>query len=94
MKKLFKWLVRLFLALVLLILLLILFLDPIAKYVAERQIRQQTGLAVMIGKVFIGLRNPTLDSSTRPNSATPYSSIFPNCWFSTTSRLFAPAKYI
>jgi len=60
MKKLFKWLVRLFLALVLLILLLILFLDPIAKYVAERQIRQQTGLAVMIGKVFIGLRNPTL----------------------------------
>ena len=60
MKKLFKWLVRLFLALVLLILLLILFLDPIAKYVAERQIRQQTGLGVIIGKVSIGLRDPTL----------------------------------
>ncbi len=60
MKRLFKWFFRLFLALVLLVLLLILFLDPIAKYVAERQIRQQTGLDVMIGKVSIGLREPTL----------------------------------
>jgi len=60
MKKLFKWLFRLVLVLVLLIILLILFLDPIAKTVAERRIRDQTGLPVKIGKVSIGLRHPTL----------------------------------
>jgi len=60
MKKLFKWIFRLFLVFVLLLALLILFLDPIAKSVAERQIRQHTGLQVMIGRLSIGLRNPTL----------------------------------
>ena len=60
MKKLFKWLFRLVLVLVLLIVLLILFLDPIAKAVAERRIRDQTGLPVKIGKLSIGLRRPTL----------------------------------
>ena len=60
MKKLFKWLFRLVLVLVLLIVLLLLFLDPIAKAVAERRIRDQTGLPVKIGKLSIGLRRPTL----------------------------------
>jgi len=60
MKKLFKWFFRLILVLVLLAVLLVLFLDPIAKALAERQIREQTGLGVKIGKVSIGLRNPTL----------------------------------
>jgi len=39
---------------------LIVFLDPIAKTVAEKRIRDQTGLGVKIGKVSIGLRTPTL----------------------------------
>jgi len=60
MKKLFKWLFRLFLVLVLLVALLILFLDPIAKSLVERQIRQQTGLDVTIGRLSIGLKSPTL----------------------------------
>ena len=60
MKKLFKWLFRLVLVLVLLLVLLILFLDPIAKSVTERQIRNQTGLPVKIGKLSIGFRKPTL----------------------------------
>ncbi len=60
MKKLFKWVFRLVLVLVLLIVLLILFLDPIAKAVTERRIRDQTGLPVKIGKLSIGLRRPTL----------------------------------
>src|SRR6185503_15587880 len=60
MKKLFKWLFRLVLVLILLIVLLIVFLDPIAKSVVERRIRQQTGLPVKIGKLSIGLRQPTL----------------------------------
>jgi len=60
MKKLFKWVFRLVLVLLLLIVLLILFRDPIAKAVAERRIRDQTGLPVKIGKLSIGLRRPTL----------------------------------
>src|SRR5438477_199062 len=60
MKKLFKWLFRLLLVFLLLIALLVLFLDPIAKSLTERQIRRQTGLDVTIGKLSIGLRNPTV----------------------------------
>lgn len=60
MKKLFKWVFRLFLVFLLLIVLLIVFLDPIAKAVTERRIRNQTGLPVKIGKLSIGLRQPTL----------------------------------
>ena len=60
MKKLFKWLFRLVLVLVVLIVLLVVFLDPIAKALVERQIRQQTGLPVKIGKLSVGLRRPTL----------------------------------
>src|ERR1043166_1568998 len=60
MKKLLKWLFRLFLVLVLLLALLILFLDPIAKSLAERQIRRLTGLEAVIGGLSIGLLHPTL----------------------------------
>ena len=60
MKKLFKWLFRLALVLVLLIVLLVLLRDPIAKALVERRIRQQTGLPVKIGKLSVGLRQPTL----------------------------------
>jgi len=60
MKKLFKWLFRLLLVLFLFVLVLILCLNPIAKFLTERQIRQQTGLDVTIGKLSIGLGKPTL----------------------------------
>ncbi len=60
MKKLFKWLFRLALVLVVLIVLLILLRDPIAKAWVETRIRQQTGLPVKIGKLSVGLRQPTL----------------------------------
>jgi len=60
MKKLFKWMFRLILALLFLVLVLVLFLDQIAKSLAEREIRSQTGLEVKIGRVSIGLRKPTL----------------------------------
>jgi len=60
MKKLFKWLFRLLLVLFLFVLVLILCLNPIAKFLTERQIRQQTGLDVTIGKLSIGLGNSTL----------------------------------
>ena len=60
MKKLFKWLFRLILVLVLVVLVLLLFLDTIAKSLAERQIRELTGLEPKIGRVSIGLRSPTL----------------------------------
>ena len=60
MKKLFKWVFRLLLVLVLLILALIAFLDPIAKHLAQRQIRKETGLEVKIGSLSIGLRTPTI----------------------------------
>lgn len=59
MKKLFKWLLRLLLVLFLLVLVLILCLNPIAKFLTVRQIRQQTGLNATIGKLSIGLGNPT-----------------------------------
>jgi len=60
MKKLFKWFLRLLVIAVLLIGVCVLFLDQIARAVALRQIREQTGLGVTIGRVSIGLRSPTL----------------------------------
>jgi|SRR5438128_1501576 len=60
MKKLFKWLFRLFLLFILLVAGLTLFRDPIAKSLVEREVRKRTGLEVKIGKVSIGLKNPTL----------------------------------
>jgi len=60
MKKLFKWLFRLALVFVLMIVLLIVFIDPIAKTLVERRIRQETGLPVKIGKMSVGLKQPTL----------------------------------
>jgi len=60
MKKLFKWLFRLFLLFVLLVAGLTLFRDPIAKSLVEREVRKRTGLEVKISKVSIGLKNPTL----------------------------------
>jgi uncharacterized protein involved in outer membrane biogenesis len=60
MKKLFKWLFRLLIVLVILVLVLVLFIDRIAKSLAERQIHEQTGMEVKIGKLTIGLKSPTV----------------------------------
>ena len=97
MKKLFKWLFRLVLVLVLLIVLLILFLDPIAKAVAERRIRDQTGLPVKIGKLSIGLRRPTLSIENfklgnSPISGARRSSIFHCSESNTTCRRCAASS--
>ncbi len=60
MKKLFKWLFRLLIVVVVLLIVLVVFMDRIAKGFAERQIREQTGMEVRIGKLTIGLKSPTV----------------------------------
>jgi len=60
MKKLFKWVFRLVLALVIILALLVLFRDNIAKAAVARQIRNETGMAVTIGRVNIGISSPTV----------------------------------
>jgi len=60
MKKLFKWLFRLLIVLVILLVVLVLCLDRIATSLAERQIREQTGMEPKIGKLTIGLKSPTI----------------------------------
>lgn len=58
MKKLFKWVFRLLLVLVVLLVVLVLFLDRIAKTVVARQLRAETGMEPVIGKVTVGLKSP------------------------------------
>src|SRR5207247_1814798 len=60
MKKLFKWVFRLLFVLVIVLAILVLFRDTIAKAAAKRQIRNDTGMEVTIGRVDIGLRSPTV----------------------------------
>lgn len=60
MKTLFKWLFRLLVLLIVLAVAFILLLDTMAKAVAEREIKRQTGLDVTIGRLEVGLFNPKL----------------------------------
>ncbi len=99
MKKLFKWLFRLLLVLFLFVLVLILCLNPIAKFLTERQIRNQTGLDVTIGKLSIGLGKPTLAIENFRHDAPPisvgrFSSLFPKCACNTTCRRFGRRESI
>jgi Holliday junction resolvase-like predicted endonuclease len=55
MKWLFKWIFRLFLLAVVLLVVFLLSLDTILRVIAERSIRQQTGMQVEIGKFHFGL---------------------------------------
>jgi len=65
MKRIFKWLLGLFLAAVALIIVgvivLILSYNSILRAAIERQIRAQTGMDVEIGRVKLGLLPPTLE---------------------------------
>jgi uncharacterized protein involved in outer membrane biogenesis len=60
MKRLFKWLPRIAAVIVGLILLLALFKDSFLRILAERRIRDQTGMDVKIGKFSAGLFSPVI----------------------------------
>jgi uncharacterized protein involved in outer membrane biogenesis len=65
MKSLFKWLFRIGVTLVFLLILLlvaaVLFKDMIAKSVAERNLRDSTGMDAKISKLEVGLGTPTVN---------------------------------
>jgi hypothetical protein len=60
MKWLFKWLFRLFLLAVVLIVILLLSLNSILRVYVEHRLRAQTGMDAEIGKITIGLVEPTV----------------------------------
>ena len=60
MKKLFKWLFRLALYAAILIAAILLFRNIIAEAYLERRLRAETGMEVSIGRVQIGITEPTL----------------------------------
>ena len=65
MRFLFRWLIRLFVTLVILFIVLavvaVLLKDTIAKSVAERNLRDTTGLDAKISKLEVGLATPTVN---------------------------------
>jgi uncharacterized protein involved in outer membrane biogenesis len=65
MKNLFRWLIRLFVTLVILLIVLVvvavLLKDVIAKSIAERNLRDTTGLDARISKLEVGLSTPTVN---------------------------------
>jgi uncharacterized protein involved in outer membrane biogenesis len=60
MKKLFKWAFRLVLLALALVAVLILFRNPLIRVMAEQQIRQETGMETILGRVRIDLRSPVV----------------------------------
>ena len=58
MKRLFKWLLRLVMAVVVLAVLLLLFKDSILRSIVEHRLRQRTGMEVKIGKFSSSLFAP------------------------------------
>jgi hypothetical protein len=61
MKFIFKWLVRLLILAVVLIVIFFLSLNSILRVVIEHNIRSQTGMDAEIGRVKLGLTEPTLE---------------------------------
>ena len=65
MKRIFKWLLRLFIAAVALVLVAVIVLllnyNSILRVAMEHQIRAQTGMDVEIGSLNIGLVSPTVE---------------------------------
>ena len=59
-KRLFKWLLYLFIIVVVLIVAAVLLLDTIVKQVVQSRLRSETGMEVKIGKMDIGLATPTI----------------------------------
>src|ERR1700753_363074 len=60
MKSILKWVFRLFLLAVVLLVILLLSLDPIFRYIAERNILEQTGMRATIGTFHVGLLRPVI----------------------------------
>jgi uncharacterized protein involved in outer membrane biogenesis len=60
MKRLLKWLLRLFLLAVVLVVILLLSLDSILRIYLEYRIHAQTGMEAQIGKFRLGLIRPTV----------------------------------
>ena len=69
MKKFFKWVLRLVVVLVILLVVAVIFRNPIAKAVAERQIRNLTGLEAQIGALNIGGSSVTITDYKLINGA-------------------------
>jgi len=59
-RRIFKWLFRLFLLAVVLVVVFFLSLDTILRVVIEHNIRAQTGMDAQIGKFTLGLTEPTI----------------------------------
>lgn len=60
MKKLLKWIFRLVLLALALVAVLILFRNPLLRIMAEQQVRQETGMETILGRVRIDLRSPVV----------------------------------
>lgn|SRR5487761_2666488 len=60
MKRVFKWLFRLFVLAVVLVVIFLLSLDTILRVVIQNRIRAQTGMDAEIGKFTLGLAQPTI----------------------------------
>ncbi len=60
MKKLLKWVFRLVLLALALVAVLILFRNPLLRILAEQQVRQETGMETILGRVRIDLRSPVV----------------------------------
>jgi uncharacterized protein involved in outer membrane biogenesis len=58
MKKLFKWAFRLVILIFALVAIVVLFRNPILRTLAEHQIRKETGMETVLGRVRIDLRSP------------------------------------
>jgi hypothetical protein len=61
MKRIFKWLLGLFLLAVVLVVIFVLSLDSILRVVAEHNIRTQTGMEAEIGRFHLGLIDPVIE---------------------------------
>jgi hypothetical protein len=57
MRRLFRWFFRLVLLVILLATVLVLFRNPIVRELAERQIREETGMETVIGRVRIAVKS-------------------------------------
>jgi hypothetical protein len=60
MRRLIRWLLRIVLLVVLLLAALVLFRNPILRELAERQIREETGMETVIGRVRIAMKTASI----------------------------------
>ena len=59
-KRILRWLVYIFSAALILTAIAIFLIDPIAKFIAERRVRAETGMETTIGKFTVGLKTSTI----------------------------------